>query len=60
MKVLTKFLEQIKYNGNLITLTHTTSGVPLLQVSPINPTPHPYLRVTWIRTLLYPESRGRR
>jgi len=27
---------------------------------PINPTPHPYLRVLWIHTLLYPGSCGRR
>jgi len=27
---------------------------------PINPTPHMYLRVMWIRTLLNPGSRGRR
>jgi hypothetical protein len=27
---------------------------------PINPTPRPYLRVLWIRTLLYPGSHGRR
>jgi len=25
---------------------------------PINPTPHPYLGVSWIRTLLYPGSYG--
>jgi len=25
---------------------------------PTNPTPRPYLKVTWIRTLLYPGSRG--
>jgi len=29
-------------------------------IPPINPTPRPYLRVLWIRTLLYPGSRGRR
>jgi len=28
-------------------------------LNPINPTPRPYLRVSWIRTLLYPGSRGR-
>ena len=27
---------------------------------PINPTPLPYLRVMWIRTLLFPGLRGRR
>ena len=31
-----------------------------LQLPPINPNPRPYLRVTWIRTLLYPGTRGRR
>jgi hypothetical protein len=28
-------------------------------MSPINPTPRPYLRVTWIQNALYRESRGR-
>ena len=31
----------------------------LIVQPPINPTPRPYFRVLWIRTLLYPGSRGR-
>jgi len=28
------------------------------EIPPIKPTSRPYLRVLWIRTLLYPGSRG--
>jgi len=32
----------------------------LQNLPPINPTPHLYLRVSWIHTIFYPGSRGRR
>ena len=36
------------------------SSVSWISLPPINPTPRPYLGVSWIRMLLYHGSRGRR
>jgi hypothetical protein len=44
--------------GNTTFLTHNKNSYKLR--TPKNPTPRPYLRVTWIRTLHHPGSRGRR
>jgi len=43
------------WSSNKMTTLYNPSGLP-----PINPTHHPYVEVSWIRTLLCPGSHGRR
>ena len=59
VKLQTYFMQKHKKNKVAATLEFLTVMKITTLKPPINPTPHSYLRVTWICTLLYPGSRGR-